>query len=55
VSTNHIPNTAFGTKGNESYLFINGSDPGLSRYDINVIAYNATFTPSVHGVGGIAQ
>jgi hypothetical protein len=55
VRTNGIPNTASGYKGNESYLFINGSDATLTSYDLNVIAWNATFSPSVQGVGGIVQ
>nr|WP_319377686.1 hypothetical protein [uncultured Methanoregula sp.] len=55
VRANGIPNTVSGYKGNESYLFINGSDSTLASYDLNVIAWNATYTPSVQGVGGIVQ
>jgi len=54
VKTNGIPNTAGGYKGNESYMFINGSDSGNS-FDLNVIASNASYTPTVQGVGGIVQ
>jgi len=40
----------------ESYIVINGPDADPNgAYDINVIASNATYVPSVHGVGGILQ
>ena len=55
VKTNGTPNSAGGYKGNESYLCINGSDPGLTSFDLNVIASNATYLPTVQGVGGIVQ
>lgn len=55
VRANGIPNSVSGYKGNESYLFINGSDSTFASYDLNVIAWNATYTPSVQGVGGIVQ
>jgi len=40
----------------ESYIEIDGPDANRNgAYDINVIASNATYVPSVHGVGGILQ
>jgi hypothetical protein len=51
-----IPNTQVGTTSTESYIIINGPDTDQNgAYDINVIASNATYMPSVHGVGGILQ
>jgi len=55
VKTNGIPNAAGGYIGNESYMLINGADPGLTSYDLNVIAWNASYSPTVQGVGGIVQ
>ena len=40
----------------ESYIRINGYDTSATgNYDINVIASNATYSTTVHGVGGIVQ
>jgi len=51
-----IPNTEVGTSGLESYIVIKGADTDPNGvYDINVIASNATYVPSVQGVGGIVQ
>jgi hypothetical protein len=51
-----IPNTIIGNTTTESYIIINGTDLSPNGiYDINVIASNATYNPSVHGVGGILQ
>ena len=53
VKTNAVSSTTAGTVGNETYIVINSADP--NRYGINVVAWNASYTPSVQGVGGIAQ
>jgi len=51
-----IPNVQVGTSSTESYIIINGPDADPNgAFDINVIASNATYMPSVHGVGGILQ
>jgi hypothetical protein len=51
-----IPNIIIGNTTTESYIIINGTDPAPNGfYDINVIASNATYSPSVHGVGGTVQ
>jgi len=51
-----IPNTEVGNTTTESYILIKGPDTDPNgAYDINVIASNATYMPSVHGVGGIIQ
>jgi hypothetical protein len=51
-----IPQYTVGTTGTESYIRIEGYDtaqPGT--YDINVIASNATYSTTVHGIGGGVQ
>ena len=51
-----IPNTQVGISSTESYIVINGPDTDPNgAYDINVIASNATYMPSVQGIGGIVQ
>jgi len=50
-----IPNTIVGNTTTESYIIINGIDGSNGIYDINVIASNGIYSPSVHGVGGILQ
>lgn len=51
-----VPNYVVKESGTESYILINGYDPSeTGRYDINVIASNATYSTSVHGIGGIVQ
>jgi hypothetical protein len=48
-----IPNYIVGQDGTESYIRIDGPDLSASgRYDINVIASNATFSAAMYGVGG---
>jgi hypothetical protein len=45
-----------GTPGNLSYIKLYGYDHTTTGdYDINVIASNATYMTTVHGVGGIVQ
>ena len=51
-----FPYTNVSSTATESYILINGPDADPDgAYDINVIASNATYVPSVHGVGGILQ
>jgi hypothetical protein len=51
-----VPNFVVGQAGTESYIRINGYDTSeTGRYDINVIASNATYSTSVHGIGGIVE
>mgnify|MGYP001250086468 CR=1 FL=1 len=51
-----IPNTIIDNTTTETFIIINGSDAAPNgRYDINVIASNGIYSPSVHGVGGIVQ
>jgi len=51
-----IPNYAIGQAGTESYIRIDGYDSSpTGNYDINVIASNATYATTIHGVGGIVQ
>lgn len=51
-----IPNAIAHSTDTESYIDIDGPDANRDgAYDINVIASNATYMPSVHGVGGILQ
>jgi hypothetical protein len=50
-----IPHYTQGTLGTETYIIINGYDESDTLYDINVIASNATYATTVHGVGGIVQ
>ena len=50
-----IPHFTQGTIGTETYILINGYDESNNLFDINVIASNATYTTTVHGVGGIVQ
>ncbi|MCX6692285.1 MAG: hypothetical protein NTW33_09635 [Methanoregula sp.] len=51
-----IPHYSQGTVGTtETFIRINGYDESDSLYDINVIASNATYATTVHGVGGIVQ
>lgn len=51
-----VPNYVVKEEGTESYILINGYDTApAGRYDINVIASNATYSTSVHGIGGIVQ
>lgn len=51
-----IPNYVVKESGTESYIWIDGYDTSTTgRYDINVIASNATYSTSVHGIGGIVQ
>lgn len=51
-----VPNYVVGLSGTESYIRIDGYDSSpTGNYDINVIASNATYSTSVHGVGGIVQ
>ncbi|MEN6396210.1 MAG: hypothetical protein ABFC78_06990 [Methanoregula sp.] len=51
-----IPHTIIDNTTTESYIIINGSDTNPNgRYDINIIASNVTYSPLVHGVGGIVQ
>jgi hypothetical protein len=50
-----IPHYSQGTLGTETYIIINGYDESDTLYDINVIASNATYATTVHGVGGIVQ
>ncbi|HII98389.1 MAG TPA: hypothetical protein HA272_03805 [Methanoregula sp.] len=51
-----VPNYVVKEEGTESYILINGYDTSTTgRYDINVIASNATYSTSVHGIGGIVQ
>lgn len=51
-----IPNFTTGYSGTESYIQIDGPDAAPNtRYDISVIASNATYATTVHGVGGIVQ
>lgn len=40
------------TVPNESYIIINGYDTTNTTYDIDVIASNATYTTTIHGIGG---
>ena len=55
------PNNEYnaGILGTTSYITLYGYDnpdnPGSDDYDINVIASNATYMTTVHGVGGIVQ
>jgi hypothetical protein len=48
-----------GVLGTTSYItlygYYNPANPGSDDYDINVIASNATYLTTVHGVGGIVQ
>lgn len=48
-----------GVLGTTSYItlygYYNPVNPGSDDYDINVIASNATYLTTVHGVGGIVQ
>jgi hypothetical protein len=50
-----VPNFVVGQSGTESYIRIDGYDTTDNIFDINVIASNATYSTSVHGVGGIVQ
>jgi hypothetical protein len=51
-----IPHYTQGTVGTtETNIHIDGYDNTDSLYDINVIASNATYATTVHGVGGIVQ
>jgi len=51
-----VPNFVVGLAGTESYIRIDGYDSSpTGNYDINVIASNATYSTSVHGIGGIVQ
>ena len=50
-----IPHFTQGTIGTETYILINGYGESNNLFDINVIASNATYTTTVHGVGGIVQ
>jgi hypothetical protein len=51
-----MPNYVIGQAGMESYIRIDGYDPSpTGNYDINVIASNATYATTIHGVGGIVQ
>jgi hypothetical protein len=50
-----IPHYSQGTLGNETFILINGYNESDSSYDINVIASDATYATTVHGVGGIVQ
>jgi hypothetical protein len=46
---------ATGILNNESFILINGYDPTDSWNDINVIAANATFSPSIYGTSGVVS
>jgi hypothetical protein len=51
-----VPNYVIGQAGTESYIRIDGYDSSpTGNYDINVIASNATYATTIHGVGGIVQ
>ncbi|MDD4485065.1 MAG: hypothetical protein PHD55_11965, partial [Methanoregula sp.] len=51
-----FPYSNVSSTATESYIEIDGPDANRNgAYDINVIASNATYVPSVHGVGGILQ
>jgi len=51
-----IPHYDVSESGTESYILIKGYDESPSgRFDINVIASNATYSTSVHGIGGIVE
>ncbi len=51
-----VPNFVAGQSGTESYIMINGYDTSATgNYDINVIASNATYSTTVHGIGGIVE
>jgi len=51
-----FPYSNVSSTATESYIVINGPDADPNgAFDINVIASNATYVPSVHGVGGILQ
>jgi hypothetical protein len=50
-----IPNFTTGYAGTESFIQIDGPDATLGRYDINVIASNATYSTMIQGIGGIVQ
>jgi hypothetical protein len=51
-----IPHFTQGTVGTtETFILIDGYDESDTLYDINVIASNATYATTVHGVGGIVQ
>lgn len=50
-----IPNFTTGYSGTEAFIQIDGPDATLGRYDINVIATNATYSTMVQGIGGIVQ
>jgi hypothetical protein len=39
----------------EAYIRLYGNSSSAAAYDINVIASNATYSTSVHGIGGIVQ
>lgn len=49
------PDFTVGETGMESYIMIRGNSSSETMYDINVIASNATYSTTVHGIGGIVQ
>jgi hypothetical protein len=51
-----VPNYVIGQAGTESYIRIDGYDSSpTGNYVINVIASNASYATTIHGVGGIVQ
>jgi hypothetical protein len=49
------PDYTVGETGTESYILMRGNATSDSIYDINVIASNATYLATVHGIGGIVE
>ena len=50
-----VPNFTTGYSGTEAYIRIDGPDSTAGRYDINMIAANATYATMIQGIGGIVQ
>jgi len=50
-----VPNFKVDQSGTQAYILINGYDTTNSRYDINVIASQAVYSTSIHGIGGTVQ
>jgi len=50
-----IPNFKVDQSGTQAYILINGYDTTNTNYDINLVASQAIYSTSIHGIGGTVQ
>lgn len=50
-----IPNFKVDQSGEQAYILINGYDTTNTNYDINLVASQAIYSTSIHGIGGTVQ